>query len=81
MGTVGGGESGDGQRRRAEALRRSAVVRTCAVWTARSHSRRVDRIMESVRSNPKRVVFAEGEEEKAVRAAVAFRTWGTARQC
>ena len=36
----------------------------------------LDRIMESVRSNPKRVVFAEGEEEKVVRAAVTFRNAG-----
>jgi len=32
----------------------------------------LDLIMESVRSKPKRVVFAEGEEEKVVRAALAF---------
>ncbi len=32
----------------------------------------LDAIAERVRSEPKRVVFAEGEEEKAVRAAVAF---------
>jgi malate dehydrogenase (oxaloacetate-decarboxylating)(NADP+) len=36
----------------------------------------LDAIMESVRDNPKRVVFAEGEEEKVVRAAVAFRNAG-----
>jgi malate dehydrogenase (oxaloacetate-decarboxylating)(NADP+) len=36
----------------------------------------LDAIMESVRANPKRVVFAEGEEEKSVRAAVAFRNAG-----
>jgi malate dehydrogenase (oxaloacetate-decarboxylating)(NADP+) len=36
----------------------------------------LDAIMESVRANPKRVVFAEGEEEKVVRAAVAFRNSG-----
>lgn len=36
----------------------------------------LDAIMESVRDNPKRVVFAEGEEEKMVRAAVAFRNAG-----
>ncbi|GAN77733.1 NADP-dependent malic enzyme [Acidisphaera rubrifaciens] len=36
----------------------------------------LDAIMESVRENPKRVVFAEGEEEKMVRAAVAFRNAG-----
>ncbi|MDX1581440.1 MAG: phosphate acyltransferase, partial [Alphaproteobacteria bacterium] len=33
-------------------------------------------IYESVRANPKRVVFAEGEEEKVIRAAVAFRNAG-----
>ncbi|MGH7210669.1 MAG: phosphate acyltransferase, partial [Acetobacteraceae bacterium] len=36
----------------------------------------LDAISERVRANPKRVVFAEGEEEKAVRAAVAFRNAG-----
>jgi len=36
----------------------------------------LDAIMESVRANPKRVAFAEGEEEKIVRAAVAFRNAG-----
>jgi malate dehydrogenase (oxaloacetate-decarboxylating)(NADP+) len=36
----------------------------------------LDAIMESVRDDPKRVVFAEGEEEKSVRAAVAFRNAG-----
>ena len=32
--------------------------------------------LEQVRSNPRRVVFAEGEEEKVVRAAVLFREMG-----
>ena len=36
----------------------------------------LDAIMEGVRASPRRVVFAEGEEEKAVRAAVAFRNAG-----
>jgi malate dehydrogenase (oxaloacetate-decarboxylating)(NADP+) len=36
----------------------------------------LDAIMERVRAEPKRVVFAEGEEEKIVRAAVAFRNAG-----
>ncbi|HST76094.1 MAG TPA: NADP-dependent malic enzyme [Acetobacteraceae bacterium] len=36
----------------------------------------LDAIMERVRAEPKRVVFAEGEEEKVVRAAVAFRNAG-----
>jgi len=36
----------------------------------------LDMIFEAVRANPKRVVFAEGEEEKAVRAAIAFQREG-----
>jgi malate dehydrogenase (oxaloacetate-decarboxylating)(NADP+) len=36
----------------------------------------LDAIMERVRAEPKRVVFAEGEEEKVVRAAIAFRNAG-----
>jgi malate dehydrogenase (oxaloacetate-decarboxylating)(NADP+) len=35
--------------------------------------------MEMVRENPRRVVFAEGEEQKVVRAAVAFRNAGYGR--
>ncbi|WP_439817922.1 NADP-dependent malic enzyme [Zavarzinia sp. CC-PAN008] len=33
-------------------------------------------ILENVRANPKRVVFAEGEEEKVIRAAIDFRNAG-----
>jgi malate dehydrogenase (oxaloacetate-decarboxylating)(NADP+) len=36
----------------------------------------LDATMEMVRENPRRVVFAEGEEQKVVRAAVAFRNAG-----
>jgi malate dehydrogenase (oxaloacetate-decarboxylating)(NADP+) len=36
----------------------------------------LDSIFESVRDNPRRVVFAEGEEEKIVRAAIAFHKEG-----
>jgi len=36
----------------------------------------LDATMETVRENPRRVVFAEGEEEKIVRAALAFRSAG-----
>jgi malate dehydrogenase (oxaloacetate-decarboxylating)(NADP+) len=36
----------------------------------------LDATMEMVRENPRRVVFAEGEEQKIVRAAVAFRNAG-----
>ncbi|HEY8287937.1 MAG TPA: NADP-dependent malic enzyme [Acetobacteraceae bacterium] len=39
----------------------------------------LDAIMEMVRDNPRRVVFAEGEEEKVVRAAVAYRNAGYGR--
>ena len=33
-------------------------------------------ILEKVRTNPRRVVFAEGEEERTIRAALAFRAGG-----
>ena len=33
-------------------------------------------LFERVRNNPKRVVFAEGEEERVIRAAIAFRNAG-----
>jgi len=33
-------------------------------------------ILDKVRSNPRRVVFAEGEEERTIRAALAFRAAG-----
>ncbi|MEI7713531.1 MAG: NADP-dependent malic enzyme [Rhodospirillales bacterium] len=39
----------------------------------------LDAIMENVRANPRRVVFAEGEEEKSVRAAIAYRNAGYGR--
>ncbi len=37
------------------------------------------RITSSVRANPKRVVFAEGEEESVIRAAAAFQSSGLGR--
>ncbi len=36
----------------------------------------LDAIFETVRANPRRVVFAEGEEERVIRAAVIFRNGG-----
>ncbi|MBI4967502.1 MAG: NADP-dependent malic enzyme [Rhodospirillales bacterium] len=36
----------------------------------------LDAIAEKVKADPKRVVFAEGEEEKTIRAALAFRQAG-----
>jgi len=37
---------------------------------------RMQLIIDRVRANPKRVVFAEGEEEKTIRAALAWRSHG-----
>ncbi len=37
---------------------------------------RMQMIIDRVRANPKRMVFAEGEEEKTIRAAVAWRNQG-----
>jgi malate dehydrogenase (oxaloacetate-decarboxylating)(NADP+) len=39
----------------------------------------LQRIFERLREEPKRVVFAEGEEEKVIRAAIAFRNAGYGR--
>ncbi len=36
----------------------------------------LQRILDQVRANPRRVVFAEGEEEKTIRAALSFRENG-----
>jgi malate dehydrogenase (oxaloacetate-decarboxylating)(NADP+) len=36
----------------------------------------LDRIFETVKRHPRRVVFAEGEEERTIRAAVQFRAMG-----
>jgi malate dehydrogenase (oxaloacetate-decarboxylating)(NADP+) len=36
----------------------------------------LDRIFETVRHHPRRVVFAEGEEERSIRAAVQFSSMG-----
>ena len=36
----------------------------------------LDRIFETVKRNPRRVVFAEGEEERSIRAAVQFKALG-----
>jgi len=36
----------------------------------------MEAIADRVRANPRRVVFAEGEEEKVIRAAIAFRNAG-----
>jgi malate dehydrogenase (oxaloacetate-decarboxylating)(NADP+) len=40
---------------------------------------RMQLVIDRVRANPKRVVFAEGEEEKAISAALAWRNSGLGR--
>ena len=49
-----------------------ATLRTRLDPTADS----LELILEKVRANPRRVVFAEGEEERTIRAALAFRAAG-----
>jgi len=49
-------------------LRLSERLDPTAAW--------MQRIVEEVRETPRRIVFAEGEEERTVRAAVAFRDMG-----
>ncbi len=36
----------------------------------------MNRILQKVRANPQRIIFAEGEEEKTIRAAVHWRDYG-----
>ena len=80
VGAAGGGARGDGERRGAQAARRSAALCARAVGAAGSDRRRARcrswRACAPIRS---RVVFAEGEEEKVVRAAVAYRNAGYGR--
>src|SRR5262245_29525993 len=49
-------------------LRLSERLDPTAAW--------MQRIVEEVRDNPRRIVFAEGEEERTIRAAIAFRDMG-----
>ena len=71
----------------AEAAMKSGVARTTIkdmdAIIAPTLSARLDptvgslhNIFEEVKANPKRVVFAEGEEEKTIRAATVFRNAG-----
>ena len=53
-----------------EAYRRQLAARLDPTLSAMS------RVFTSVRSAPKRVVFAEGEEERTIRAAIAFKDQG-----
>ena len=64
------------QRRRAQADPRHAGLRARAARPARPDRGRARVIFEQVRAAPKRVVFAEGEEEKTIRAALPVRNAG-----
>ena len=68
-----GGEGGDGVRRRA-AGRSSTSPNTRNELSARRDpiASTLQRIYDRVRRQPKRVVFAEGEEEQVMRAAVSY---------
>ena len=66
-------QGGDGHRRRAQADRRPRTP-TRRILSARRDpvAGTLNRIFERVRKFPKRVVFAEGEEEQVIRAAISF---------
>lgn len=53
-----------------EAYRRELAARLDPTLASMS------RVFSTVKSNPKRVVFAEGEEERTIRAAIAFKDQG-----
>ncbi|MCC7047878.1 MAG: NADP-dependent malic enzyme [Alphaproteobacteria bacterium] len=65
-------DSGVARRPIADMAAYRAVLRSRLDPTASS----LTRITETVRANPRRVVFAEGEDEKAIRAALAYRAQG-----
>ncbi len=63
--------------RGAQTYRRSRRICRAAVGPARSRSpARLQNIFDQVRSKPKRVVFAEGEEDRMIRAANSFANAG-----
>ena len=59
-------------RCRAAADRRHGNLPAAIAQPPRSDRRRVDRLYERLRRRPRRVVFAEGEEEQVIRAAASF---------
>ena len=70
---AGGRQGGDGYRRRAQADRRHGRLSrsNCARGAIRSPAC-CSASIERLRRRPKRVVFAEGEEEQVIRAAASF---------
>ena len=76
-GAVGGRQGGDGA-----AASRASRSSICERYRDQLRARldptasRMQLIIDRVRAHPKRVVFAEGEEEKTIRAAIAWRNAG-----
>jgi malate dehydrogenase (oxaloacetate-decarboxylating)(NADP+) len=66
-------EGRDGDRRRAQADRRPRQIRAGLSARRDPIASTLQRIYDRVRRQPKRVVFAEGEEEQVMRAAVSYR--------
>ena len=71
-GAVGSGAGGDGFGGRAQADRRYGGLPARAAGPARPDRGGAGIDLRKVRAHPKRVVFAEGEEEKTIRAALLF---------
>ena len=71
---AGGGQGGHGYRRRAQADRRHGRLSgsSCAARRDPVAGIAAAQSIERLRRQPKRVVFAEGEEEQVIRAAASF---------
>ena len=76
-GVVGGRPGGDGFRRRARStIPDMAEYRRALSGRLDPTSHWLQSLFEQVKANPQRIVFAEGEEERTIRAAVVFRDNG-----
>ena len=76
-GVVGGGAGGDGFRRRArKPIPDMAEYRRALSGRLDPTSHWLQSLFDQVKANPQRIVFAEGEEERTIRAAVVFRDNG-----
>ena len=70
--SAGGGAGRDGYQGRAAADRRHGRLSAAIAQPARSDRRRPAAGVQRLRRQPRRVVFAEGEEEQVIRAAATF---------
>ena len=69
---TGGRQGRNGHRRRAQADRRHGRLRDRCARRRDPVAGVLQQVFERVRRSPKRVVFAEGEEEQVIRAAATF---------